>query len=195
MDRHWLVDRRRWMKIKLHVRLRWILFVILLPFVLLGVLVLAVAAYDLVRHDPAYFADAYRERYSTPGEAARALEGVLQRNDEAMLAELQGLRWPAEFYASPDMIFVMLLEHTDRYITYLYFDMQTYERHPHYFEEVDGRWVVAPTDAAYYVHSGQWQRVFWPLAIVWWLLGVVTIGMVWLFRASARARARLYGEE
>jgi hypothetical protein len=120
---------------------------------------------------------------------------VLRTGDEAMLAELQGLRWPAKFEPSPDMIFVMLWERTDRYITYLYFDMQTYERHPHYFEEVDGRWVVAPTDVAYYIHSGQWQRVFWPLAIVWWLLGAVAIGMVWLFRASAGARARLYGEE
>jgi hypothetical protein len=93
------------------------------------------------------------------------------------------------------MIFVMLWERTDRYITYLYFDMQTYERHPHYFEEVDGRWVVAPIDVTYYIHSGQWQRVFWPLAIVWWLVGAVALGMVWLFRVSAGARARLYGEE
>lgn len=180
---------------KMHVRLRWILLVILLPFVLLGVIILAVKAYDLVRHDPAYFSDVYRERYSTPGDVARTLEGVLRTGDEAMLAELQGLRWPANFEPSPDMIFVMLWERTDRFITYLYFDMQTYERHPHYFEEVDGRWVVAPTDVAYYIHSGQWQRVFWPLAIVWWLVGAVALAMVWLFRVSARARARLYGEE
>jgi hypothetical protein len=180
---------------KMHVRLRWILIVILLPFVLLGVIILAVRAYDLVRHDPAYFTDIYLEQYSTPGEVARTLEGVLRTGDEVMLAELQGLRWPTKFDPSPDMIFVMLWERTDRYITYLYFDMQTYERHPHYFEEVDGRWVVAPTDVAYYIHSGQWQRVFWPLAIVWWLVGVVALGMVWLFRVSAGARARLYGEE
>ncbi len=38
---------------KMHVRLRWILIVTLLPFVLLGVIILAVKAYDLVRHDPA----------------------------------------------------------------------------------------------------------------------------------------------
>jgi hypothetical protein len=180
---------------KMHVRLRWILIVILLPFVLLGVIILAVRAYDLVRHDPAYFTDIYLEQYSTPGEVARTLEGVLRTGDEVMLAELQGLRWPTKFDPSPDMIFVMLWERTDRYITYLYFDMQTYERHPHYFEEVDGRWVVAPTDVAYYIHSGQWQRVFWPLAIVWWLVGAVALGMVWLFRVSAGARARLYGEE
>jgi hypothetical protein len=93
------------------------------------------------------------------------------------------------------MVFVMLWERTDRYITYLYFDVQTYERYPRYFEEVDGRWVVAPTDVAYYIHSGQWQRVFWPLAIIWWLVGAVVLGLVWLFRTSARARTWLYAED
>jgi hypothetical protein len=180
---------------KLYVRLRWVLIVMLLPFVLLGLIVLAVNAYDLVRHDPAYFAEPYLERYSTPGEAARILEGGLQTGDQALLTELQGLRWPAKFETSPDMIFVMRWERTDRYITYLYFDMQTYERYPHYFEKVDGRWVVAPTDVSYYMYSGQWRPVFWPLASVWWLLGAVAIGLVWLFRTSARARAWLYGEE
>jgi hypothetical protein len=177
------------------IRLRWILIVLLVPFVLLGVIVLAVSAYDLVRHDPAYFTDAYLEKYSTPGETARMLEGALQTGDEAFLAELQGLRWPARFEASPDMVFVRLWERNQRYVTYLYFDMQAYERHPHYFEEVDGRWVVAPTDVSYTRHSGQWRRVFWPLAIVWWMLGAVEIGLVWFFRTSARARAWLYGEE
>jgi hypothetical protein len=180
---------------KMHVRLRWILIVVFVPFVLLGVIVLAVSAYGLVRYNPAYFSDAFLERYSTPGETARLLEGALQTGNEAFLAELQGLRWPAKFETSPDMAFVMLWERTDRYITYLYFDMQAYERHPHYFEEVDGRWVVAPTDVTYYMRSGKWQRVFWPLAVGWWLLGAVAIGLVWLFRVSAWARARLYGEE
>lgn len=180
---------------KTHVRFRWILAVILVPFVFLGLVVVAVKAYGLVRYDPAYYTDMYLERYDTPGATARAMEGALQAEDEQLLAELQGLRWPAEFTTGPSMIFVMLLEMTDRYISYLYFDMQTYERHPHYFEQVRGRWVVAPPDVYYYIHSGQWQRVFWPLAIVWWLLGAVAIGAVWLFRASERMRARLYGEE
>lgn len=180
---------------RMHVRPRWVALVVLLPFEVLGLLVLIVTAYGPVRHDPAYFADEYLERYSTPGDAALALEGALQSGDQALLAELQGLRRPAKFETGPSIVFVMMWERTDRYITYLYFDMQTYERHPQYFEMVEGRWVVTPPDLRYYIHSGQWQRVFWPLAIVWWLLGIVAIGMVWLFRASERARARLYGEE
>jgi hypothetical protein len=178
-----------------YVRLRWIALVVFTPFVLLGLLVLIVRAYGLVRFDPAYFTDTYVERYSTPGDAALRMEDALQSGDQALLAELQGLRWPAKFETSPSMVFVMLWERTDRYMTYLYLDMQTYERYPHYFEQVGGRWVVTPADLTFYIQSGQWQDIFWPLAIVWWLLGAVAIGIVWVFRASARARARLLGEE
>jgi len=158
-------------------------------------LVLIVMAYGLVRFDPAYFTDTYLERYSTPGDTARTMEGALQTDDQALLAELQGLRWPAKFKTSPSMIFVMLWESTDRYMTYLFFDMQTYERYPHYFQQVKGRWVVSPADLTFYMQSGQWQRVFWPLAVVWWLVGIVALAIVWVFRASERARARLLGED
>jgi hypothetical protein len=182
-------------RVRMYVRPRWIVVVVLLPFVLLGLLISIVEAYGLVRYNPAYFADEYLERYSDPGDTARAMEGALQTGDQVLLAELQGLRWPAEFETGPSIVFVMMWERTDRYITYLYFDTQTYERHPHYFEMVDGRWVVTPPDLYYYIHSGHWQRAFWSLAIVWWLLGAVAIGIVWLFRASERARAWLYGEE
>jgi hypothetical protein len=178
-----------------YVRLRWIVFVAFTPFVLLGLLVLVVRAYGLVRFDPAYFTNTYREQYPTSGDAARRLEGALQSGDQGLLAELQGLRRPAEFAMSPSMVFVMLWERTDRYTTYLYIDMETYERYPHYFEKVSGRWVVVPADLTFYVRSGRWQGVFWPLAIIWWLLGTVAIGLVWIFRSSERARARLLGEE
>lgn len=180
---------------RFYVRPRWIVTVAITPFVVLGLLILVVKAYGLVRYDPIYFAEPYLGRYSTPGDVARAMEGALKSDDKALLAELQGLRWPAKFETSPSMIFVMLWDRTDRYFTYLFFDMQSYERYPHYFEKVNGRWVVSPDDLYFYVYSGQWQRVFWPLAIVWWLLGIVAIGIVWVFRASERARARLFGEE
>lgn len=124
---------------------------------------------------------------------ARALERVLHTDDRELLVELQGLRRPAALETSPNLIFVMLWEHNDRYISYLYFDMQTYERYMHYVEQVGGRWVVAPPDAYYYLHSGRWLGIFLPVAIVWWLLKIVVALAVWLFRASARLRARLCG--
>jgi hypothetical protein len=180
-------------KVKMYVRFRWILAVVLLPLVVLGLVVLATGITGLLRHDPAYFTETYVERYNTPGSVTRALETALQTDDQALLAELQGLRSPAAFETSPSLIFVMLWEHTDRYITYLYFNMKTYERHPHYIEEVNGRWVVAPPDLYYYMHSGRWQRVFLPLAIFWWVLGFVAIVLVWISRVTKRARARMYG--
>ncbi|MFC2030783.1 hypothetical protein ACFLWA_08665 [Chloroflexota bacterium] len=176
------------------VRLRWIAIVALLPLVVLGALALGVRIHGLVRFDRAFFTDAYRTKYPSAGSAARMLEQALQSDDRELLAELQGLRSPAEFATEPTMIFVMLLERTERYFTYLYFDMDSYERQPHYFEEVDGRWVVSPQDVYYYMRSGEWQRVFLPLALIWWLVGFLAIALVWLFRASERMRARLYGD-
>lgn len=69
---------------------------------------------------------------------ARALERVLHTDDRELLVELQGLRRPAALETSPNLILVMLWEHNDRYISYLYFDMQTYERYMHYVEQVGG---------------------------------------------------------
>jgi hypothetical protein len=180
--------------VKLYVRFRWIALVALFPFLVLGLAVLVSRVYDLVRYDPTYFADVYLERYDRPGELARDLEEALQTGDTELLAELQGLRWPAEFPTSPDITFIMLWERTDRFITYLFFNNRTYERQPQYVEERGGRWVVSPEDLHYYLHSGKWREVFLPLAIVWWLVGFLAIAMVWLFRASETMRARLYGE-
>jgi hypothetical protein len=88
----------------------------------------------------------------------------------------------------------MLWERTDRYLTYLYVDIQSYERHPYHLELVNGRYVVAPADLHYFLYSGQWKRVFFPLAITWWALGLAALGLVWLFRVSGSMRARLCGE-
>jgi hypothetical protein len=170
------------------------LTVAFLPFAVLGVLVLAMWLYGWVRYDPAYFTGAYAEPYSTSGAVAKALEKALQTSDEKLLAELQGLRWPRKLRASPSLALIMLWESTDRYTTYLYFDRETYERHLYDFEQVEGRWVMAPPDLYQTMHSGRWRDAFLPVAIAWWLLGAGAIGIVWLCRRSARFRAWLWGE-
>jgi hypothetical protein len=187
-------EPREQRKLKIYVRPRWFLFVALLPLGVLGILALSARVYGLVRYDPVYFSNDFLERYGMPGEAARALEEALQTDDQALLAELQGLRWPASFNTAPSIVFVMLWERTERYMTYLYFDMDTYERQPHYFEEVNGRWVVAPADLVYYMNSGRWKGTFMPIAIVWWLVGGLVLVLFWLSRASQSFRSRLYGE-
>jgi hypothetical protein len=173
------------------VRLRWILIVALLPLEVLGLLAVALQAYRLVRHDPVYFTPELAARYASPGDAARLLETALQSGDEALASELQGLRWPAALPSSPGIKFVMLLERTDRYLTYLYVDMRDYERYPQHLEEVRGRWVVVPADLAFYLHSGQWRQSFLALSITWWLLAGLVLGAVWWLRTSERGRAWL----
>jgi len=53
--------------------------------------------------------------------------------------------------------------------------------------------VVVPEDLYFYFHSGRWLRVFLPLALTWWGVEVVVTLVVWIFRRSARLRARLFG--
>lgn len=175
------------------VSIRWIVVATLVPLVLLGFYVLAIQLHSLTRYDPAYFTQKYVEMYETPGAVARTMEGALQTNDQVLLAELQGRQRPAKFYTSSSMSFVMLWEYTDRFFTYLYFDMQTYERHTYHFEEVDGRYVAMMPDPYFYFHSGRWVLVFFPLAISWWAIEIVVILVVLLYHVSARLREQMYG--
>jgi hypothetical protein len=176
------------------LNVRWIIVVALVPLALLGLYVLVIQIHGLTRYDPVYFTRKYVEMYDNPGSVARTLEGALQANDKVLLAELQGRRRMATFYTSPDMIFVMLWERMDRFFTYLYFDMQTYERHVYHFEEINGRYVAMEPDPYYYFHSGRWVLVFAPLSITWWAIEIVVILVVVLYRISARLRERIYGD-
>ena len=176
------------MKVRQFVSLRWVLFVALMPLVVAVIYLLWLQLHGLVRYDKAYFAQEYQEKYAMPGPTALALEGALKSDDQALIAELQGLRRPASFETSPKMAFTMLWERTDRYISYMYFDIDTYYRHMHYFEQVEGRWVVSPTDLYYMFYSGGWLKVFTPLSIVWWLVGTIVILVMVVFQISARLR-------
>lgn len=166
----------------------------MVPMIIAGLFVATVKVRGLSRYDPALFNEVYRERYNTPGAVARALESALQDADEELLQDLQGLRKPAQFQTSPKMILVMLWEQGDRYFTYMYFDMDTMKRHPHYIEKVKGRWVVAPADGHYSFHSGRWLSVWLPLSIIWWLVEAVAVLALWVYRISARVRSDMLGD-
>ena len=150
------------------VGLRSLLVVALIPFVLLGVVVSAAKVYGLVRYDPAYFTETYASQYDSPGAVAKALESALQTNNPSLLAELQGLRWPAQFDTSPTIRWVQLWERTDRYITYLYFDASSLEPYPYHIEEARDRWVVSPPDVHHFVESGAFKSVFLYFSAIWW---------------------------
>ena len=170
-----------------------VLFVLLLPFVVLGLVVLAAKLYGLVCFDPAYFTPEYREKYGEPSQVVRVLEQALQAGNERLLAGLQGLRWPRQFPMGDSISFIKLWEHRGRYVTYLYLDMHSYERHEYHLEQVQGRWVVAPEDLRYLLYSGRWRAFFLPAAIAWWVLGLATLALLWLLRRSASLRSRLFG--
>lgn len=166
----------------------WIILITLAPLLLGAFFVLSVTVHGWVRYDPQYFEPEYVAEYDTPGAVARALEHALQTDDQVLIAELEGLRRPVPLKAAPDIILVMLAEEQGPYLAYLYFNLNTYKRIPHYVEPVCDRWVVAPADAYYYYHSGEWLKVFIPVTIIWWLLEAVILLMRWVFRASRRLR-------
>jgi membrane-anchored protein YejM (alkaline phosphatase superfamily) len=130
--------------------------------------------------------------YATPGTVALALEAALQSGDQTAMAELQGRRRPASLPTSPYITFVMLTNRTDRFFTYLYMDMRTYKPYEYHLEKVDGRYVVVPPDAYYYLYSGRWIRIFIPVAVGWWLLSLVGFLLVSVRRLSARLREQMY---
>ena len=165
---------------------RSLLVVGLIPFVLLGLLVSVGKAYGLMRHDPAFFTGTYQERYDTPGAVAKALESALQTGDTALLAELQGLRWPASFESGPAITWVQLWERNGRYVTYLYYDVSANRPYLYHMEEAGDRWVVSPSDMYHFVESGAYKRWFLTFSLVWWASGIVMMGLVYLSLASER---------
>ncbi|MBN1955467.1 MAG: hypothetical protein JW900_10510 [Anaerolineae bacterium] len=175
-------------KLRRYINPWWLLLATLLPLLVLGSLVVGVKIQDLFRYDAAYFTAAYVERYDAPSDVALALEQALKNDDLALLAELQGLRQAVPFDTGPRTIFIMFWEDDGRYLSYLYLNMENYHRYIHYFELVRGRWVVAPPDVRYYLHSGRWVTVFLPLALVWWLVEMVVVLVIVVFRLSAQLR-------
>jgi hypothetical protein len=80
------------------------------------------------------------------------------------------------------------------YFQYLYFDVKTYERIVYNVKQVNGRWVVVPRDAYYYLDSGKWLIVLIPSVTIWWSLLIVIGVAIFIFRIAAKARARLFRE-
>jgi hypothetical protein len=171
---------------------RWVL-VAALPLVLSALFALMVLALSPFRYQPAYFSQIYIERYPKPGSTALALDQALRTDNWGLLAELQGLRWTVPLETSPTLNLTVLLETDGRYHYYLYFDTKTYDRYTYAIEKIKGRWVVAPPDAHFYLHSGRWLRVAGPVTVLWWFLEITVLLMRWVFRASARYREGMYG--
>lgn len=180
------------MKVRSRKGWHWIVAAALLPLMLLGLYGLVMQVYGLLRYEPAYLWPDYAQKYDSPGAAAKAVEVALQTGDRALMSELQGRRVRA-FKAMPNVVFVMLEERTPRYSTYLYLDRDTYDQYRYHVEEVNGRYVVTPSDLYYCLHSGRWIETFVPAAAVWWALEIVALLAVGFYRLSAHKRKQMYG--
>ena len=165
-----------------------------LPLFAAGIFILSVRAEAIFRYDPAYFTPHYQELYSSPGSVATAIESALRNNDPALLAELTGLRHKIRpLQTNPNLYFMTVLKVTDAgYFQYLFLDVKTYLRTVFNIKKVDGRWVMVPSDAYYFLDSGDWLLFFLPATAVWWsLLAVIAIGVA-ISRIAARFREQVY---
>jgi len=145
--------------------LRWIIGLASVP--LLAVVAFAVIVffqgYD--RYDETLFTPAYQERYKAPFIVSGLLEEVLQTGNEDLYGELTGLRLVQPLpEVNPDIIYGVLLEVDEaEYFHYMFIDKDTFKRSMYFLEEVDGRWVVAPEDAYFLYHSGEWLKAYIPV--------------------------------
>ena len=175
------------------LKLRWILAVAAVPVVVAGLFLLVANLGRLVRYDPAYFAESRADQYSTPMSVNRALERAFQTGDQALLAELQGLRWPHAF-PTGDIRFVGCALEGDGYYSYLFRDAESGGIYLFHTIYVNGRWVAASSDADFYLRTGRWTWTFLPLAVLYWMVEGGIVLVLALHRAAKRIRDTLYDE-
>mgnify|MGYP006291525707 FL=1 len=162
----------------------------LIPLLIAGLYALSMTIHARFRYDRTYFTPEYAQKYPSPGEVARTLETVLREGDEQTYAALTGLRRePPDLAPQPRISLSILIDVDERdYFHYLYFNTETFRRSTYFVKEIENRWVVAPEDLYFYFDSGQWTKVFMPVAITWWILWLVVAVARLLYLAGARTR-------
>lgn len=168
---------------------------ILLPVVLVLIYALYANISRQVRFDGRYFSPQYRDKYDVPAKVTAVLEQALQNGDEALYAELTGLkRSPRELQPQPNLYFSILLDVDDAgYFHYLFFNFDNYHRSIYYLKEVKGRWVVVPTDLYFYWDSNQWWNFMLPPALAYWAL-LLVLGAGYMVNLKATSyRLKTFG--
>ncbi len=168
----------------------WII-VAVLPLLIMGLYVLLTWGTNLNRYDTAYFTPELAAQYDTAGKVVKALETALATQDTQALAELQGLAAPQTLASSTDLKFRTAMETEGRYMRFLFSDERDFHRSMQFVTEVDGRFVVAPQDAYFYLTSGRWLGFFMPIAGVWWLIELLAFAMTRLNQRAVQRRAML----
>lgn len=167
-----------------------ILLLALIPVVLAGAFLLGARIHARFRYDETYFSAAYQQQYASPGSVAIALEQALQQGDSQLYAELTGMQREFTLEAYPELAYMLLVEVDQAdYFHYLYFDFDTFHRQTHYIKEQNQRWIAVPEDVYFYFDSGQWLRVFFPLALTWWVFLLAFSIIKGLSHLGARTRS------
>lgn len=169
---------------------------VLLPVFLVLIYGLYANLSRLVRFDQRYFSPAYQEKYAVPAAVATTLEEAIHEGNEALYAELTGLRRsPRSLEPQPNVYLSILLDIDDAdYYHYLFFNFDTYRRSIYYLKEVKGRWIVAPTDLYFYWDSQQWWDFTLPPVLTYWsVLILLGVGYFVSQRAAAYRRERFGG--
>lgn len=172
----------------------FVIGLLLLPGAILLVLFAIKIAQEFTRFDERYFTEELRARYATPSSVAFALEGALRDADRELMAELLATRaGPDVMEPRPSLIYTFLLGTDGDYFQYLYFNADDYNRLVQNVKEVNGRYIASEADLYFYIDSGRWQQVAGPLIAAWWILVIVSTGVLFTYRYMARVRDRRYG--
>lgn len=171
-----------------------LLSILILPVMLAGLFIILVSIQSVYRYDEQYFVSEYKSLYASPGSVAAAAEQVIRTGETELYAELTGLRFPAPLpEINPDVFLMVLLKvNKAGYYQYLFFNVKTYERLIVNVKQVQGRWVLVPKSAYYYLDSGDWLLFFSPFITIWGSLFFVIFLGIGLHRLGSRFRNQLY---
>ncbi len=171
----------------------FVIGLILLPLAILLVLFAIKFVQDFTRYDDSFFTEEYRARFDSPSSVAFELEAALRDGDEGLMGELLGTRaGPDAMEPRPSLVYVFLLDRTDDYFHYLYFNQDDFNREVQFIKEVNGRYVASEDDLYFYIDSGRWKEVAGPLIATWWVLMIVATGVMYTYRYMARVRESRY---
>jgi hypothetical protein len=187
-----MVDLINRLSVRLTFRIVFAVTIVPLVAAALYIALTELAAIPALRYNPADFNPALDARYDSPSAVVEDLERALRTDDTHQLALLQGLRHPHAFTTGPNIRATILYNVSDDYYSYLFWDTRTYARYPYHIQQVNGRWVVAPQDALFYLRTGQWTSTWLPIALVWWVLEATILATVGVNALLKRWRRETY---
>ena len=173
---------------------RTIVIVTAVPLVLAALFVIpaGLSGLPFLRFDAGYFTAEYAEQYDAPADVVAGLEEALRSGDRAAYGELSGLRVAPIFPQSDNVRMVTLLDKNEAYYSYLFWDATTLDRFEYNIEQINGRWVVSPTDLSFYLRTGRWLRTWTPIAAGWWIIEFTLLIIVGLNALMKRWKNEFY---